>query len=257
MTKPKHFHKAPVQSPPDPLAKFEPYVKPILITMGVLVLGMALIAFWRSRADSRVANQWREFSLAYYETANQGGPDAMSQFSERFPLTPAGLAAEQIAGDILIRNGLAKQIQDDKTSKKDLEDARDKFQSVVDSMPQKSGWMYERAIYSLAYALESLRSCEEAARWYGELTKNESSAFAELAERGIERCQLAQAVGFYTALDNIEAEISGPAPGVGLPERPDISFPEPAAASAPSGEPTTPPVEQKPSDPPPAPPEDK
>jgi hypothetical protein len=230
MTKPKHFHKA--QAPVDPLAKFEPYVKPVLIGIGVLVVGMTAIALWRSRVDSRAANQWREFSSAYFETSINRGPDAMSQFGERFPATTAGLAAEQIAGDISMRNGLSKQIQDDAGSKKDLETARKKFEKVVESSTQKEGLMYERAVYSLAYANESLRNCDEAVRWYGELAKNDESTFAELSRRGIERCKLAQSVAFFDALDKFEQEISGPAPGVGLPERPDISYPTPAASES-------------------------
>ncbi len=254
MTKPKHFHKAPVQAPVDPLAKFEPYVKPVLIGIGVLVVGMSAIALWRSRVDSRSANEWREFSLAYFETSNTRGPDAMSQFSERFPATTAGLAAEQIAGDISMRNGLGKQIQDEAGSKKDLETARKKFEKVVDGSPQKSGLMYERAVYSLAYANESLRNCDEAVRRYEELANNEESTFAELARRGIERCKLAQSVGFFEALDKFEQELSGPAPGVGLPERPDISYPMPAPSGefAPN-EPAVPSGQEKSNDPAPAP----
>lgn len=225
MTKPKHFHKAPVQAPEDPLAKFEPYIKPILWTLGTVVAVMVIVALYRSRVDSRAANQWREFSTAYFETAFSRGPDAMSQFSERFPATTAGLTAEQIAGDILMRDGLNKQIRDESGSKKDLENARKKFEKVVDTFPEKSGLMYERAVYSLAYANESLRQLDEASRWYSELIKNEKSPYAELAHRGIERCRLAQSVGFFEALDKFESEISGPAPGIGLPERPDIAYP--------------------------------
>jgi tetratricopeptide (TPR) repeat protein len=232
MTKPKHFHKAPVQTPYDPLAKYAPYARPVLITVGVIVIGLIVFAFFRSRIDSRAANQWREFSIAYYETSFNQAPDALTQFSERFPATPAGLTAEQIAGDILARSGLSKQLQDEAGSRKDLDGARKRFQKVVDESPEKSGLMYERAVYSLAYVLESLRNCDEAVSWYQQLADDEESPFAELSQRGIERCALAKQVGFFEALDNYEAEIIGPAPDISLPERPDISFPSPGDSSA-------------------------
>jgi hypothetical protein len=110
--------------------------------------------------------------------------------------------------------------------------------------------MYERAVYSLAYSHESLRNCDEANRCYGDLVKNPNSPFAELAQRGVDRCKLAQSVGFFAALDSIEKEILEAAPDVGLPERPDITYPplmddaENKAANE-----TAPPAEEKTNDP--------
>lgn len=254
MSKQKHFHKAPIQAPEDPLAKYEPYLRPVLLGVGAVVVLLLGVYFFRSRVDSRVSNQWREFSSAYYETALNGAPDSMSQFSERFPGTPAGLAAEQIAGDILLRNGLSKQIVDDAAAKKDIEAARKRFQKVIENSPQKTGLMYERSVYSLAYALEALRNCDEAIVHYTALTKNPKSTFAELAQRGVDRCKLALSVGFFTALDKIEEAVSGPAPGEGFPERPDISYPPSADTEASSQEKSSSSEEPKSSDAPPAPP---
>ncbi len=254
MTKPKHFHKAPVQAPVDPLAKFEPYIKPVLWGMGIFLAALIGVAFWRYRAESRVANQWREFSTSYFETAINRAPDSMSQFSERFPATPAGLAAEQIAGDILLRNGLSKQIVDKDKSREDIEAARKRFEKVIDGSPEKAGLMYERAVYSLAYSHESLGNCDDATRWYGDLVKNPSSPFAELAQRGVDRCKLAKSVGFFAALDSIEMEILEAAPDVGLPERPDITYPPLMDdAENKAADETPPPREEKTNDPAPAP----
>lgn len=225
MAKPKHFHKA--QAPVDPLAKYEPYVRPALIGLGAILVILIGIALYRSRVDSRAGSQWREFSSAYYETAFNRAPDAMTQFAERFPGTTAGLAAEQIAGDLLLRSGLEKQVVDEEGSQKDLESARKRFAQIVDSFPVKSGLMYERAVFSLAYAQEALRQCDEAVKWYKTLSENEKSSFAELAQRGIQRCELAASVGFFEALDTLELQTEAPAPGVGLPERPDIAYPTP------------------------------
>ncbi len=257
MTKPKHFHKAPIQTPEDPLARYEPYIKPVLWCLGLFLAALIGVTFWRYRAESRVANQWREFSTSYFDSANNGAADSLSQFSERFPATPAGLTAEQIAGDILLRSGLGKQIRDDAASIKDIEAAKERFKKIVDSSPIKTGLMYERAVYSLAYAQESLRNCDEASRWYGDLIKKPTSPFAELAQRGADRCTLAQRVGFFEALDSIEKEISEAAPDVGLPERPDITYPPTMdAADKKADSETAPPTEAKTNDPAPVPPAD-
>jgi tetratricopeptide (TPR) repeat protein len=224
MSKLKHFHKAPVKSPDDLLAKFEPYIKPVVWGLGALVVLLLAIAYWRSQVVSRAANQWREFSSAYYETAINRAPDSMSQFSERFPQTTAGLAAEQIAGDILMRDGLAKQVSEQEKANENFEAALKRFQKVVDLSPEKSGLMYDRAVYSLAYAHEALFQFDAAIRHYTSLMER-SSPLSELARRGSQRCQEALALGFAAAFDNIETETSGPAPGVGLPPRPDISPP--------------------------------
>lgn len=252
MAKPKHFHKA--QAPVDPLAKYEPYVRPVLIGLGVVLLIMIGIALYRARIDSRAGNQWREFSAAYYETAVNRAPDAMTQFAERFPGTVAGLAAEQIAGDILMRDGLEKQVIDDEGSKKALEGARRRFEKIIETSPEKQGLMYERAVFSLAYAQEALRQLDEAIQTYKILANNEKSSFNELARRGIQRCEMAGAVGFFEALDQLELEAEAPAPGVGIPERPDISFPGSEPDAAPPGDA---PVEEQPksepADPAPAP----
>jgi hypothetical protein len=210
MSKVKHFHKA--TAPVDPLAKYEPYIRPVLIATAIFLVVLMGALYWRSRAESRVARQWQEFTSAYYESLFNDAPDSLSQYAERFPSTSAGLAAEQIAGDILLRNGLSKQFNDAKESKSDLEEAKVRFEKIVQGSAQTDLAMHERAVFSLAYTLESLRKCDEAQRWYGEILKKPNSTFAELAQRGVDRCKLAQSVDFFTALDKGTAEINTPAP---------------------------------------------
>jgi tetratricopeptide (TPR) repeat protein len=254
MSKIKHFHKAPPPAEPDLLAKYEPYVMPVAIgVLAVLVLYFGWM-FWRSRGEARVARQWQEFSLAYFDTRFSKNPDSMSQFSERFGTSPAGLAAEQIAGDYQMRKGLESQIADKESARKELEAARRRFEKIVDIAPQKEGLMYERAIYSLAYASESLGDCRQAILWYEKLAENPESAFAEAAARGIERCQLAEQVGFFAAFDQLDLDVSATAPGESVPQRPDISYPDPSPPvtdGAPSSDPA--PTADSNSDPAPAP----
>ncbi len=227
----------------DPLAKWIPYVKPLLIGVGVVLLGILGYGLWNSRRESRVSTQWDEFNRAFYESLGSGSPDGLTDVSERFANTRAGVTASQVAGDMYAERGLGQWLTDREAAKKDLERARDRYRAIIDSNLPKDDLLFQQAKYSLAYVTETLADPAMANELYRELIQNHpESPFRDLAERGQMRCNLAKEADFFAEFDAYNFDVVGPAPGEALPDVPDIRLTQPGdagpAEGAPDGSPS-------------------
>jgi hypothetical protein len=222
----------------DPLARWIPYVKPALIGVAIVLLLILGYGYWTGGISGRKATQWNEFNMAYYESLGSGSPDVLADVGVRFPDTMAGASANQMAGDMYAQLGLNDQLLNRELFEKNIRQAKEQYQKVIDSPLPKDSLVYQQAKYSLAYTTEMLGDAAMANEMYQEFLKNyPDSPFSLLAERGTERCNLAKASDFFAEFDAYNFDVVGAAPGAALPELPDIRLDAPEEAGPAEGAP--------------------
>ena len=216
-----------------------PYISTIAFALVAGFLGFAIIAFLlRSSADKK-AMEWRELNNATNIALRSGDISGWKQVADAYPDTKAGLWANQMAGDQQLRMGLEQLTYNKESGKGMIEKAKEYFQTVVDAPDtSKTPMLNQSSHFALAYAKESLGEFEEAKTIYEKLLEEApDSAFASHAQRGLARTGNSDYAEMYSKFDNWQEEEVGDAPGVKVPSRPSIGFPE-------IGE--TPPVEKSP-----------
>ena len=217
----------------------KPHYKTIAIVAGLLVLAAILFMFLQKLKRDNYASQCQGFNQSYCNTFVDGKPSHLTDLAEQFPDAISSNWAMLIAGDITLNEGLALMgcsanpngapINREQAIKK-LKKAKAHYQAVVDSKIAKKPMLEKRAVFRLAYAMESLGEFEQAGEYYAQLVESDDAVFADAARRGLSRSKNSNLSDFYTAFRTEKIE---PAPGVRMADRPAIEFP---AFDLPEGE---------------------
>lgn len=205
------------------------------ITLGICaVVAIAVAAgFLWDRARKAEAEKWQTLSYAqnsYVRSLQQFGPGAdntaLADFADQYPDDTAGLWALLFAADAEMRSGLSDLSSDRKAGFDKIGQAIQYYRRVVDSTADKSTMLQRRSLFGLAYALESDGQFEEATQLYQQLADlGDETPFAESAKRALERTTNEKYATLFQTFRDYE-DVPDVAPGMKLPQRPDISFPE-------------------------------
>lgn len=209
------------------LAAITPYMTTIIFAVIAGFLGFAIITFLvRSSADKK-AFEWRELATATSIANRTNETSHWKNVADKYPDSKAGLWASQLAGDMQLRTGLEELSYNREAGLGKIKKSKDYFQTVIDAPDSvKTPMLQQASNFSMAYACESLGEFDESKAIYEKLLEEApESAFAEVARRGVSRSSNSDYASLYTKFENWEEEMIGEAPGLKLPERPQIDFP--------------------------------
>jgi tetratricopeptide (TPR) repeat protein len=201
-----------------------PYSNQIILgVIGAIVLVFGVAMYFKTRAD-RHAEQWRQLNLAIYGHFIEGKTSEFTYMAKEYPNFEASMWALQLAGDVELRNGLQKLNSDTTAANKNIKDAISLYQQLLDSNVKKSPMLQQRAVFSLAYAQESLGTFDAARTTYERiLSEAPNSIYVEPAKMALQRLANPDLVAFYEVYKKTSI-----APLGDLPKRPNISFPDDA-----------------------------
>lgn len=231
---------APEDIEPSEAEKILEAVKPwwahILLAFALLLMVFVLGNYWIKSSANAAAEPWQQLDNSMMQFRVSQNVDSLKQMSVDFPNQKATTWGMLVAGDYELNSGLQTLSSDREAGLKSIEKSRESFQQVVDAPASaKTTMVQRRAMYSLAYAAESLGKFEEAKTLYQQLIDQAGdSIFAKPAQRGVDRCSdpaLQELYGEFASYQPMDEE----APGAVIEEAPNVDFPEidiPAAGAS-------------------------
>ena len=204
----------------------KPYWSQIALGVCAVILAAVAGAYFMQQAQAQEAAKWQDLMIAQQNYRNNLNNDSLTRVADQYPDDVPGLWALLYAADAEVRSGLFDFLTDRQAGHDKITKAQRYYQRILDSSAQKSTGLQRRATFGLAYANESNGQFEEAANLYEQLVEIENNPFAEPAARGLKRCQDPAMAKLYAKFDSYVSPTAEEAPGMGLPKRPDISFPE-------------------------------
>lgn len=215
----------------------EPYTVPLLAGVVVIILGVLVFGFFRSRSD----NQRSDATLGLLLSTAQEDAEAYNLVSTDFAGTPPAVIASLAKADAFLREGIEAMYTDRELSKSRLEDAEAAYREVIDET--KTTLLKSRAYYGLAQTLETQGNLEAAIEAYQQVIQvHESEAMVQVAEdriAALERPGTQEFVSWF-AEQKPTAFDPGAPPGMpdasSLPEMPDFTLPglNPSAVTPPA-----------------------
>ncbi len=199
------------------------------ITLAVCLVVLAIIGSFYLMEQTRAAeaSKWRDVSIAFQNYRNTTNNESLKQLAEELPDDKAGMWSLIYAADAEVRSGLNDFLTDRNSGFDKLKKAQGFYQQILDSKADVSPMLQRRATLGLAYAYESSGDFNNAEKYYQQIVDlGEESPFYEGAKRGVERSTDSELIKLFDKFRNYEPPIEEEAPGEGLPQRPDISFPE-------------------------------
>ena len=197
------------------------------IVLGLCAIAAVAIAatFLWDRARQAEAEKWQTLSYAQTSYLRSMDNTPLLDFSDQYPDDPAGMWALLFAADGEMRSGLSEFSMDRKAGFDKIGKAVGYYRRIVDSPASKSTMLQRRSKYGLAYALESNGDFAEATELYKELEAlGDETPFAESVKRAIERTNNPKFAELFQQFRKYE-DVPDEAPGMKLPQRPDIGFP--------------------------------
>ena len=198
------------------------------IVLGLCAIAAVAIAatFLWDRARQAEADKWQTLSYAQTSYLRSMDNTPLLDFSDQYPDDPAGMWALLFAADGEMRSGLAEFSMDRKAGFDKIGKAVGYYRRIVDSNASKSTMLQRRSLYGLAYALESNGEFDEATKLYNELKSlGGDTPFAESVKRAVKRTEDPKFAKLFKQFREYE-DVPEEAPGMKLPQRPDISFPD-------------------------------
>ena len=213
----------------------KPYWSQITLAICAVAAIVIAAAFLWDRTRQAEAEKWQTLSYAQFNYARSMDNTSLADFADQYPDDPAGLWALLFAADAEVRAGLADFSSDRKAGFDKIGKGIQYYRRIIDSGASKSTMLQRRSLYGLAYALESNGEFEEATRLYQQIADlGDETPFAESVKRALERTTNDKYVALFEKFREYE-DVPAEAPGVKLPQRPDISFPELSADRPDSG----------------------
>jgi hypothetical protein len=160
------------------------YGPPIVTAILVVVLGAAGWAFYVSRQESIVSNQWDQLNVG----ATARNAANLQGIADSARGTFVGAVATNLAGMAELNAALEKMVRDPEKAKGEVKSSMDRFKQVVD-YPHSSDLVKQQAKYALAVAHEALGEFTEAGKLYTELAALENTPIERFAKDGVQRCQ--------------------------------------------------------------------
>lgn len=159
------------------------YGPPVVTAILVVVLAAAGWAFYVSRQESIVSNQWDQLNVG--ATARNAANLQGTADSARG--TFVGAVATNLAGIAELNAALEKMVRDPEKAKQEVKSSMDRFKQVVDYQ-HSSDLVKQQAKYALAFAHEALGEFDAAKPLYKELAAIENSPIERFAKDGLQRC---------------------------------------------------------------------
>ena len=205
----------------------KPYWSHITLGICAVVLGILGALFFWQQGKTAEAAMYQNLAAAQDNYRVSLDNQSLKDLADQNPDHNAGMWALLYAADAELRGGLTDFTSDKKAGFDKIKKAQDYYKQIVDSTVKKSTMLQRRSTFGLAYAYESNGDFDEAAKLYEQFTTDENeNPFTAEAKRGLNRCNDKDMVALFEKFRNFEVapEI---APGLQLPKRPDISFPDP------------------------------
>ena len=207
----------------DKMGHLKPYWTQITLGICLVVLAMMAAFYLFEQGKKNEAGKWQALNDARLQYRNTGDNTMLIDFADQFPNDSAGLWALLFAADAEVRSGLAEFSSDRESGYSKITKGQGFYKRIIDSKTAKSTLLQRGSVYGLAYAHESNGEFEQAAALYEQLV--EENPLAEDAKRGLARSTSQEFVTVYNVFRDFDAG-DGTAPGLKLPRRPDITFPE-------------------------------
>ena len=204
----------------------QPYWSHIALGLLICILAWVIISYlWQNSRDAAAAPS-RQLADAMQQFNVTSNVDSLKQMKTDYPNAIATNWAMLIAGDYELNRGLSQYASDREGAIRLIKRSKESFQEIVDSpSTSKTTMQQRRSMFSLAYANESLGEFEEAKSLYQRvLDEAPDSIFTESARRGLERSSDPDFEKVYKEFADYKPE-SEEAPGVAVPDAPDIDFP--------------------------------
>lgn len=187
------------------------YGPPVVTAILVVVLAAAGWAFYVSRQESIVSNQWDALNVG--STAKNAANLQGTADSARGTLV--GAVATNLAGMAELNAALEKMVRDPEKAKLEIKASMDRFKQVVD-YPHATDLIKQQAKYALAFAHESLGEFDLALPLYQELAALENNPIERFAKDGAQRCQDPVVRAFQEKFATWKPADSGTAPNFDL-----------------------------------------
>ncbi len=209
------------------IGHLRPYFSQILLGILLLLLAGLAVAFFWQQAQAREAAKWQTLAIAQGNYLRTLDNTSLTDFADQYPDDKAGLWALLYAADAEMRAGLSDFTTDRKAGFDKIKKAQNYYQRIVDSPVAKSTMLQRRSLFGLAYAYESSGDFDQARDLYQQIVElGDETPFADAAARGLKRSTDPQFAALFQTFRDYE-DAPETAPGVRLPQRPDISFPQP------------------------------
>ena len=160
------------------------YGPPVVTAILVVVLAASGWAFYVSRQESQVSNQWDGLNVgvgARNATSLQSTADSARG-------TFVGAVATNLSGIVDLNAALEKMVRDPEKAREEVRASMDRFKQVVD-YPHSTDLIKQQAKYALAFAHEALGEFDAARPLYEELAAAKDSPLERFAKDGVGRCQ--------------------------------------------------------------------
>jgi hypothetical protein len=183
------------------------YGPPVVTAVLVVIVAMAASAFYFSRREATVSNQWDSINVGLRSSSVstlQGTADSARG-------TFVGAVATQAAGMTELNAALEKMVRDSAKAKEEIKSAMERFKQVVD-YPYANDLLRQQAKYALAFSHEAVGEFDAALKLYQEVSETEGSPLIRLAKDGVLRCQDDNIRSFQEKFAAWKPSESGPAP---------------------------------------------
>ncbi len=209
------------------LKQIEPYTKWIAIAFAGLVVAVVGV----SLLQSNTAMNSSDATLELLQNAGSGDPEALAAVSDRFAKTSAGTLARLYQADANLLQGVNSLFTDRELAEAQIGDALKAYRQVLDAA--KDPLLESRAHFGIARAHESIADTDKAIESYRQVVAlNESDAIVEAAQHRIDLLQKSETQEFLAWFEKQDFAPADPAlppslPGAnGLPDLPDLNFPD-------------------------------
>ena len=204
----------------------QPYWSQIALGILVCILAWVIISYLVQNNRDAAAAPSRQLADAMQQFNVTSNVDSLKQMQTDYPNEIATNWAMLVAGDYELNRGLSQYASDREGAMRLIKRAKESFKDVVDSpSTAKTTMQQRRSMFSLAYASESLGEFDEAKSLYQQvLDEAPDSIFTESAKRGLKRANDPDFKKLYTEFAEYKPAMEE-APGVAVPDAPDIDFP--------------------------------
>ena len=206
-----------------------PYSKALVAAVLLVTTAWFAVAFTRNRGQQQQAQAWSAFFQAYEQGAES---DRLAEVAETYPDSAAGLWALQSAADVDLAQGTQDLFRDRTQAKEALDQAKNAYQQVSEQAADPL--LKQRAVFGMAQALESLGQFGPAEDKYREVAETwPESGVSELARQRLQQLERPATQEWYAWFAEQEPAPSPLAdPSLfndlpQLPDRPDLSLPQP------------------------------
>ena len=164
------------------IQQYLPHLKNVAIGIGIGAVALVVYLVVNNQRSISAAGSWRDFLLASNERSDTERGAKFERVADLHPNDPSGLWAGLNWADIKLREGCDRLFSDRELARKDLEDARKRFEEI-ESASHGQRDLHQFAMYGLAQALEALGETKASVEKYRQIASaSPTSAFGKAAK---------------------------------------------------------------------------